>query len=484
MVVPLQGPWGSSRRSPRVPCELAGEDGQRAGLTFRQRDQGLDDGECTQWWGGRYALELEPRCSDRSTRAFSGSSLPRCRLLSAPHRLQAHRSAIEHATPHRQAGSGLRLDARLGAVAAAERRGSTAALAAARANELAVRGNRVRVVLTGAQAAAAATAAGGTVEASAAGMTQALVPVDALDQLSGDARAKTIRPPGAVRGRRAHRRGSRRDERDRIPHRRQHRAGGEGRDHRCRLRRAISSGITEGDLSGSHDRRTSAAGSSPPPASHGTAVAEIVHEMAPGAQLYLICVDTEVDAGAGGALRERARDHGRQPLGRLVQHEPRRRQRRAAATPDAIVADARANGILWVNAAGNEGDSSTGAGPSPTRTPTAVHELPGTDVGNTFNVGPNAVACAFLKWDDWPVTTEDYDLYSDRTRPHQRRGRLGDRPVRRRRPAGRGEPATRIPQARRSRFGAAIARYRRRRRRGSTSFVDGDTRVPDARREA
>ena len=31
---------------------------------------------------------------------------------------------------------------------------------------------------------------------------------------------------------------------------------------------------------------------------HGTAVAEIVHEMAPAAQLYLICIEDEVDLGA------------------------------------------------------------------------------------------------------------------------------------------------------------------------------------------
>ena len=34
---------------------------------------------------------------------------------------------------------------------------------------------------------------------------------------------------------------------------------------------------------------------------HGTAVAEIVHEMAPDAQLYLVCVDTEVDLAAAVA---------------------------------------------------------------------------------------------------------------------------------------------------------------------------------------
>ena len=34
---------------------------------------------------------------------------------------------------------------------------------------------------------------------------------------------------------------------------------------------------------------------------HGTAVAEIVHEVAPGALLYLICVNTEVDLASAEA---------------------------------------------------------------------------------------------------------------------------------------------------------------------------------------
>ena len=83
---------------------------------------------------------------------------------------------------------------------------------------------------------------------------------------------------------------------------------------------------------------------------HGTAVAEIVHEMAPDAQLYLICVGGEVDflAAVGYAKSQGVsvvnqsmgwegpyRDDGSGPIG-------------------AAVADARASGILWVNSAGNE----------------------------------------------------------------------------------------------------------------------------------
>ena len=143
---------------------------------------------------------------------------------------------------------------------------------------------------------------------------------------------------------------------------------------------------------------------------HGTAVAEIVHEMAPGAQLYLDCVDSGRRLCTGRAVRNPAGHHDHQPLGRLVPHS-RGDGSGAAGTPDAIVADARAHGIAWVDAAGNEGTSHWSGSFIDTNSD-GVHEFVlGGDVGNSFNVGPHATACAFLRWDAWPVTTEDYDLY-------------------------------------------------------------------------
>ena len=46
----------------------------------------------------------------------------------------------------------------------------------------------------------------------------------------------------------------------------------------------------EGDLPANVVTSTSAAGSTRAPTDHGTGVAEIVHEMAPEAQLYLVCM--------------------------------------------------------------------------------------------------------------------------------------------------------------------------------------------------
>src|SRR5207249_7467734 len=86
--------------------------------------------------------------------------------------------------------------------------------------------------------------------------------------------------------------------------------------------------------------------------SHGTAVASIVYKMAPGAQLYLICVSTSVNLG-------QAKDYAIAQGIQIVNHSvgwpasSRGDGSGAAATPEGIVADARAHGILWVNAAGN-----------------------------------------------------------------------------------------------------------------------------------
>jgi subtilisin family serine protease len=137
---------------------------------------------------------------------------------------------------------------------------------------------------------------------------------------------------------------------------------------------------------------------------HGTAVAEIVHEMAPDAQLYLVCVDTEVDLAAA---IEFAKSQGIQ----IVNHSmgwygPSRGD--GSGTIGDLVARARASGILWVNSAGNEAQTHW----SGTYTPNGddVHDWASGDEGNSF-VWPNGTAiCGLLKWDEWPAGVSDFDL--------------------------------------------------------------------------
>jgi subtilisin family serine protease len=138
---------------------------------------------------------------------------------------------------------------------------------------------------------------------------------------------------------------------------------------------------------------------------HGAAVAEIVHEMAPDAQLYLICIDTDVDLAAAVAY---AKSQGVDVINHSMGWEgPFRDDGRDPIS--ALVADARASGILWVNAAGNEADThwtGTYAGNNG-----LLQWGPNGDIGNTF-IWPNgSEICGFLKWDEWPAGVSDFDLY-------------------------------------------------------------------------
>jgi hypothetical protein len=140
---------------------------------------------------------------------------------------------------------------------------------------------------------------------------------------------------------------------------------------------------------------------------HGTAVAEIVHEMAPGADLYLICVDTEVQLANAEAY---AKANGIQIVNHSVSwfNSARGDGTGGAGTPDATVADANANGILWVNAAGNHAQTHWSG--------KFVNDgydnnlFATGDMGNTFYLPSGLTVCAHLKWDNWPVSAQDYDL--------------------------------------------------------------------------
>ena len=271
----------------------------------------------------------------------------------------------------------------------------------------AARGTRVRVVIESrspAQARAAVLAAGGRVERSARGLVQALVSpaaVVALAERPGVAhvRAPYSRIETAVSG----------EEVGAALASTWHEKGFTGK--------GVKVAIIDGGFAGLADRQ--AAGELPANVvtqdfcggelstsdDHGTAVAEIVHEMAPDAQLYLPCVGTEVDlASAVGYAKSQGvtvvnqsmgwqgpfRDDGSGPIG-------------------AAVADARANGILWVNSAGNEAMTHWSGTFDPVGPP--IHKWsPSGDIGNTF-VWPNGSAiCGFLKWDEWTTAASNFDL--------------------------------------------------------------------------
>jgi subtilase family protein len=141
---------------------------------------------------------------------------------------------------------------------------------------------------------------------------------------------------------------------------------------------------------------------------HGTAVAEIVHEIAPAAKLHLVCVDTLTSLGeAKNYVVENDIPIVNHSVGWL--NTSRGDGSGEAGSPDAIVADARAQGTLWVNAAGNYGELHwTGSFADPDHND--FHNFAGADEGIDVLLYTDGEACVYLKWDDWPATDQDFDL--------------------------------------------------------------------------
>ena len=165
---------------------------------------------------------------------------------------------------------------------------------------------------------------------------------------------------------------------------------------------------------------------------HGTAVAEVVHDMAPAAQLTLVCVDSVASLG-------KAKDYVVANGIPIVNHSvgwfntSRGDGNGPAATPEGIVADARAHGVLWVNSAGNEGQQHW-SGTFADADANGWHDF-GTgspfakiDEGNSFFLDKDQQVCAYLKWDDWPASAQDYDLYIYRESPANPNGQPADKP--------------------------------------------------------
>lgn len=144
---------------------------------------------------------------------------------------------------------------------------------------------------------------------------------------------------------------------------------------------------------------------------HGTAVAEIVHEMAPKAKLFLICQGGGV-AGFRNAM-DYAYNRGIRIVNFSVAVPPTSRgdnTTTSLATYEGVVRQATRRGMLLVASAGNYGQLHWKGGTVDTDNDFWL-EFGGGDELNDFTLGPGATAHIWLKWDEWPGTTNDYDLF-------------------------------------------------------------------------
>lgn len=253
-------------------------------------------------------------------------------------------------------------------------------------------------------------ALGGRVEGEYANLIQALVPPASLDQIAADPAIVYVRParsahPEAVNGEGAGASGAAS----------WHAAGQSGAGTKV--------GVIDSDFAGYQARQAS--GDLPATLvtqnycpgglengsaeSHGTAVAEVVYEMAPAAQLYLICAGTSVEKGL--ALQY-AKAQGIQIVNNSsgAFNTGRGDGSGGPGTAEGLVADARANGILWVNSAGNYAQRHW-SGIFNDTDDDGAHNYSPIDEGNTFVIPAGGSVVVYLKWDAWPTTNQDFDLY-------------------------------------------------------------------------
>ncbi|MGY4706460.1 PKD domain-containing protein [Candidatus Bipolaricaulota sp. J31] len=135
--------------------------------------------------------------------------------------------------------------------------------------------------------------------------------------------------------------------------------------------------------------------------SHGTAVAEIIHDVAPEAQLYLIKIGDEVDLdNAVSYCISEGIDIINHSLGWYNTNFYD-----GTGIIGDIVRRATSAGILWVQAAGNdalshwEGDFTDTDGDG------------WLDTEITLTASPGDPIMLYFTWDGWPTTADDYDLF-------------------------------------------------------------------------
>ena len=139
---------------------------------------------------------------------------------------------------------------------------------------------------------------------------------------------------------------------------------------------------------------------------HGTACAEIIHDMAQEAELYLHKVEDLVDL-------ENAKDRCIQDGVDIISHSG---LWLGTGIGDGkgiacdIVNDAADKGILWVNAAGNSAKSHYYQ-PWSDSDSDGYHNFKGEDETLAFEAEEGTEISVYLTWNDWPETRDNYDLY-------------------------------------------------------------------------
>lgn len=259
----------------------------------------------------------------------------------------------------------------------------------------------------------AVTGAGGVVQASYAGLVQALVPPGSVDLLTAHPGVRFVRAPhygvtAAVEP----------EGLDTVGLRTWRDFGLRGRGAKIAVadlgfdgyRNLVGSELprsfitrsfrSDGDFSGAGNH-------------HGTAAAEVAYDVAPDATMYLVNFSTEVEMGtAVDWLISEGVDVISSSVG-----WPGSSYGDGAGTVNEIIRRAERAGVVWVQAAGNYGNTHwTGMFNDPDGN--GFHNFAGNDEGNTVFLRRGRPAEervfrieVFLTWDDWDTYRQDYDLF-------------------------------------------------------------------------
>ncbi|MFA5802692.1 MAG: S8 family serine peptidase [Thermoleophilia bacterium] len=288
--------------------------------------------------------------------------------------------------------------------------GAAAAAEFASRHDLEIKDGGVTIVVEaapGSDATAAVTAAGGRIQTSHGDLIQASVPVEGLAGLSADSTVKYIREPSRPTAFATIGEGS-----ADIGATSWQASGYSGAGVKIAILdpgfASYQQAISSGDLPANVITRSfrSDADITGGGEVHGTACAEIVHDVAPGAQLYLVNFSTDVELGnAVDYLATQGVTVVSASWGFFGSFRGD-----GQGQVDDMVLQARNAGIFWSNAAGNAAQSHW-SGPFTDSDNDTWNEFSGADEHNTVSAQSGEQLDIYLAWNRWPATDQDYDMY-------------------------------------------------------------------------
>jgi subtilisin family serine protease len=147
---------------------------------------------------------------------------------------------------------------------------------------------------------------------------------------------------------------------------------------------------------------------------HGTAVAEVIHDEAPGAAIRLVCVEDDIGfASALGTLQAAGVKVVNGSIGFTL--SGRGDGSGAPGSVSDAVAKLRRQDILYVAAAGNYGDTHWAFNASGDTGANHAQDQVGVTIDDNdsfeFLIAPGETAVISITWDAWPSSTLDFDAY-------------------------------------------------------------------------